>query len=421
MSIIRTIRRSLGINFDSDEEEELTDLVRAEELPAQPASEPTPSDTKAECTPECPDDDTLPADMLSAVVELFNSTQPEFVSKCLDTDAQKEYLLQNISADVAERMRQAVRRAHDMGLREWDDTRRRLVEEVETLRQQKEQLEQRREESKGERLSNQRQKRALTERVHDLEMQVTTLEAEKEQLSLENRSMVNRLRVAGLGEGAVDPQATAQMLDELEKLRKDNAEIDTLRLQLKELSEAKDKAEADSDARIAGLTESSAKAEQRAQAAENSLAEANGQIASLNSDLQQRDDIIRNLNLKLAEALREADRLAQKDVYDMSHLELTEIPDIIPLPEKEKKPTADSTETAEKKPRQKRGRRKRSEEKPPAKRFSAIDEMMDSTDWFDSTPPPRQEKNEKTDDDFGYKAPPKRTPPADDDKQLSLW
>ncbi len=117
--------------------------------------------------------------MLTAVVELFNSTQPEFVSRCIDTDAQKQFLLERINADVAERIRQAIRRAHEMGLKEWEETRRKLIEEVEDLRQQKQQLEQRREESKGERLSNQRQKRAMTERINDLESKVNTLEAEK--------------------------------------------------------------------------------------------------------------------------------------------------------------------------------------------------------------------------------------------------
>ena len=233
MSFIKSIRRSLGINFDSDEEEKPTENIMHEE-PAR-ATKPETADDHgiSECRPPCPADDNLPADMLTAVVELFNSTQPEFVSRCIDTDAQKQFLLERINADVAERIRQAIRRAHEMGLKEWEETRRKLIEEVEDLRQQKQQLEQRREESKGERLSNQRQKRAMTERINDLESKVNTLEAEKEQLLLENRSMVNRMRVAGVGgEGAVDPNATTHLVDELEKLREENAGIEDLRLQL---------------------------------------------------------------------------------------------------------------------------------------------------------------------------------------------
>lgn len=94
MSFIKSIRRSLGINFDSDEEEKPTENIMHEE-PAR-ATKPETADDHgiSECRPPCPADDNLPADMLTAVVELFNSTQPEFVSRCIDTDAQKQFLLE---------------------------------------------------------------------------------------------------------------------------------------------------------------------------------------------------------------------------------------------------------------------------------------------------------------------------------------
>ena len=312
-----------------------------------------------------------------------------------------------------------------MGVKEWEETRRKLIEEVEDLRQQKQQLEQRREESKGERLSNQRQKRAMTERINDLESKVNTLEAEKEQLLLENRSMVNRMRVAGVGgEGVVDPNATTHLVDELEKLREENAGIEDLRLQLDVVKQqlatvTEDKQRLAEDLKSHLYTEKEySRIRQQAEKSESALEIARKQTEQLQADLLQRDDIIRNLNDRLADALREADRLASRDANDMSHLELTEIPDIIPQPATAASEIADQPQPVQKK---KRGRRKRSEATPQPKRFSAIDELMDSTDWFDSTPPPRQEKPDKNDDDFGYKAPPKKTPPADDDKQLSLW
>lgn len=425
MSFIKSIRRSLGINFDSDEEEKPTENIMHEE-PAR-ATKPETADDHgiSECRPPCPADDNLPADMLTAVVELFNSTQPEFVSRCIDTDAQKQFLLERINADVAERIRRAIRRAHEMGLKEWEETRRKLIEEVEDLRQQKQQLEQRREESKGERLSNQRQKRAMTERINDLESKVNTLEAEKEQLLLENRSMVNRMRVAGVGgEGAVDPNVTTHLVDELEKLREENAGTEDLRLQLDAVKQqlatvTEDKQRLAEDLKSHLYTEKEySRIRQQAEKSESALEIARKQTEQLQADLLQRDDIIRNLNDRLADALREADRLASRDANDMSHLELTEIPDIIPQPAAAASEIADQPQPVQKK---KRGRRKRSEATPQPKRFSAIDELMDSTDWFDSTPPTRQEKPDKNDDDFGYKAPPKKTPPADDDKQLSLW
>ncbi len=53
--------------------------------------------------------------------------------------------------------------------------------------------------------------------------------------------------------------------------------------------------------------------------------------------------------------------------------------------------------------------------------ISAIDELLDSTDWFVAAPPPPKQKEPEKEDDFGYKAPPQRKSHPDDDKQLSLW
>lgn len=357
MSFIKSIRRSLGINFDSDEEEKPTETIMHDE---HTATKPEVANDHgiSECRPPCPTDDNLPADMLTAVVELFNSTQPEFVSRCIDTDAQKQFLLERINADVAERIRQAIGRAHEMGLKEWEETRRKLIEEVEDLRQQKQQLEQRREESKGERLSNQRQKRAMTERINDLESKVNTLEAEKEQLLLENRSMVNRMRVAGVsGEGVVDPNATTHLVDELEKLREENAGIEDLRLQLDAVKQqlatvTEDKQRLAEDLKSHLYTEKEySRIRQQAEKSESALEIARKQTEQLQADLLQRDDIIRNLNDRLADALREADRLASRDANDMSHLELTEIPDIIPQPAAAASEIADQPQPVQKKAR----------------------------------------------------------------------
>lgn len=356
MSFIKSIRRSLGINFDSDEEEEPTETIMHDEQARATKPEVANDHGISECRPPCPTDDNLPADMLTAVVELFNSTQPEFVSRCIDTDAQKQFLLERINADVAERIRQAIRRAHEMGLKEWEETRRKLIEEVEDLRQQKQQLEQRREESKGERLSNQRQKRAMTERINDLESKVNTLEAEKEQLLLENRSMVNRMRVAGVsGEGVVDPNATTHLVDELEKLREENAGIEDLRLQLDAVKQqlatvTEDKQRLAEDLKSHLYTEKEySRIRQQAEKSESALEIARKQTEQLQADLLQRDDIIRNLNDRLADALREADRLASRDANDMSHLELTEIPDIIPQPATAASEIADQPQPVQKK------------------------------------------------------------------------
>ena len=57
----------------------------------------------------------------------------------------------------------------------------------------------------------------------------------------------------------------------------------------------------------------------------------------------------------------------------------------------------------------------------PAVKISAIDELMDSTDWFIAPEPVPLKKDPEVEEDFGYKEPPARKASRDEDKQLSLW
>ena len=50
-------------------------------------------------------------------------------------------------------------------------------------------------------MSSERQKRALSARLHDLEVLVTSFEAEKEQYELENRSLINKLKASNVVDG----------------------------------------------------------------------------------------------------------------------------------------------------------------------------------------------------------------------------
>ncbi len=71
--------------------------------------------------------------------------------------------------------------------------------------------------AKQAQLSAERQKRALSERVHDLESKVLKLEADCEQYDLEKKSLMNKLKVASVKE------------DDIEAMRNENQD---LRLQL---------------------------------------------------------------------------------------------------------------------------------------------------------------------------------------------
>ena len=55
-------------------------------------------------------------------------------------------------------------------------------------------------------------------------------------------------------------------------------------------------------------------------------------------------------------------------------------------------------------------------------KISAIDELMDNTDWFVAPEPTPLKKSAEVEEDFGYREPAQsKKVPRDDDKQLSLW
>ena len=104
MSFLNSMKKALGFSNDLDEEDilELTDEspsgyseLPAEPQPAQPQSRPVSGPVS---------DDTLPGDIFDAVVQLFNSVQPEFVASCLDTEKQKQFIYNNIDKAIKTRL-----------------------------------------------------------------------------------------------------------------------------------------------------------------------------------------------------------------------------------------------------------------------------------------------------------------------------
>lgn len=164
---------------------------------------------------------TVPAGIFRTVVEIFNSSLPDFLGSTVDTARQEQYLYDALekgmkgyldSLQIQARNQYMEQRRNDMLKMETE-----LHQLRETLRQREDEAS----DSKKLQLSAERQKRALTERVHDLEKQIASLEAEAEQYNLENKSLVNKLRLASLQEKNMETVRA----DEAER----NAEMETLR------------------------------------------------------------------------------------------------------------------------------------------------------------------------------------------------
>lgn len=493
MSILSSFKKALGFPDEFEEEDDLdSDFEQTEDKQKHAAPKTERADDIAATATNPPTetsfDSALPGEVFDAVIELFNATQPDFVSKCLSVEKQREYLMERINKSLRDRLAAESENARRNGAMQWEAEKRRMTGDVEKLRSEYHSLKQQREEFQSAQLSAARQKRALSERIHDLENQVSTLESDREQLQLENRSMINKLRVANVRNASDDADTEAQnkrlaqenvdltdrvkeLQSELNKqnqasstLQKENgnlkaetekfkAETESLRIRIEAMQEELDKAAADvdkqtaiaeieatlqefekikarKDKKISDLTVENSRLTNEVKAAgtkmitaEKAVAESKEEISRLRLEL----DTIRKEAVETSEQLREeikrltrlineteTERASQPkksrhskkrnkenalSVQEPVTPPLTAVTEDI-QPENTETPTDDIISTTVK--------------------ISAIDELMDSTDWF-TAPEPTPLKKDPEVEDFGYKEPPVKKVSRDEDKQLSLW
>ena len=144
----------------------------SEETDSAPAPDTESEESSAEKTETAATatDDTLPSDLFDAVIEVFNAAQPEFVKTCLSTEAQRAYLVGSISESLRRRAEAVCGVSGDSVLRNRVETLEAGAKNAEKLRADNNKL----------RLSLDRQKRAMLDRINDLEAQVAKLHTDKE-------------------------------------------------------------------------------------------------------------------------------------------------------------------------------------------------------------------------------------------------
>ncbi|MDE6860466.1 MAG: hypothetical protein K2J65_08675 [Duncaniella sp.] len=157
-------------------------------------------------------DEALPADLFDAVIKLFNEQQPEFVKTCLSTEAQRKYIVDSIADSLKARIKTTI---HPISPQQaWNEERKNLTSRIEQLESGSADTESLRKENRRLQLSVDRQKRALLDRINDLETQVVRLNEEKERIYTKKKLPVD-----------------TALLD------KANSRIDELEKELKKLSD----------------------------------------------------------------------------------------------------------------------------------------------------------------------------------------
>ena len=229
MAFFKNIRKSFGFS-DSEEEYDYEDGIDAtvkrrenvkssiinDEPVINHTQRPTYHVSNSSYGDESAEDKLKKMQMkiFEGVVDLFNKSLPDFISSCVDKEAQKQYIFDSLDKSLRNYIVNIRTEARQVCEAQWEKERSKIMSEMIEIKSKYREIESTKDDWKRQQLSAERQKRALSARLHDLEVQVASLEAEKEQFSLENKSLINKLKVSNMNDGAVE-----SLQEEIERLQ----------------------------------------------------------------------------------------------------------------------------------------------------------------------------------------------------------
>lgn len=473
MSFISAIKNAFGFGPDNDYDIENDDDVEVSDTIEEQSTSQTAVEDKTE-QPELPPMPVVDADMKARIydgaVAIFNRSLPDFIKQSIDADAQAKLLADAIDKGVDDYLNGLVAKAESYAEAKLRTAAEGARRESERLRADLQQIEQQRTSLREQQLSADRRRRALDERVKDLESQLEKVEAEREQYQLENRSLLNKLKVADIQPGVVE-----EMSKEIESLKAQlasgapapvevpadavsaadleaaKAEVESVRADLEaartEVGSAKAAIEeanakckvAETEAERAKTEVEAAKAE--AQQAVSELQDIRTQqemSQSMYNDMQNQFAAERESRLAAEKSLQEAKEII--DSVSELQLQMTKVEELIrkrddkiaKLKQSNKRlreQLAAAEETARHAVQHDDGLFSLpvENEEPSKDRFSvddmtAIEDEFECPDWFVSEPLPGEVSPLLSSDaDFGYQEPPKKVRKPESDAQLSLF
>lgn len=465
MSFFKSVLRAFGFGHEEDdfEDDAPSALVTPYRRQQDVVITPPVTGNGAAIKEESSGTESFPMTFFDEILEVFNNAQPEFVKQCLDRDAQRRYLYDVLGDSFKEYLERCHSDMEEALMVKSRSETKKFHDEISGLQERCKKNQEKEDELKQRQLSADRQKRALSDKVRELEQRVLSLEAEKEQFILENKSLVNKLKVVGVHEAdaaagaGVSIEDIAVMRTRLEDTSAENeklhAEIERLNAEVLENAELYKTKMAMSDKMLSDIRNSSAtsrkelddavavrdelqlkydESESRVKALAAELEEANSLLEEVKQEmidkmvkvedvLSRRDDKIKalkeqkeSLDVKVMSLEKEIANL-KESLEESVHSRAAVEKELNSVCEQLKELTVDPVVTE--KPKRKRGAKKS------VPKISAIDETLDSTEWLIATPPEgmvAKTTGIASDADFGYQEPP-RKPAPDNAAQMSLF
>ena len=423
MSFASAFKRIFGL--DSDDYSENIDTT-AEDADVQ-------VHTGADSGSDEPDDTPVPtvsaemkAKIYEGAVALFNQALPDFLSRSVDPAAQQRLLAESIDKSVDQYLDSLMQQAEQYAEAKLRASVEASKRDAEQLRAEMQQLEQQRTSIREQQLSADRRRRAMADRVTDLEGQVERLEAEREQFELENKSLLNKLKVADIQPGVVD-----EMSKEIEELKQrlaqgesatDTAAAEEYERRIAEAAQAAEKEKAALQQTIDDLKQQAElsqgmyndlqqqlMAEREAHKTDSDeLAQARKLLEEVNemqAQFAQVETIIRKRDERIEKLKASNKRLRDEVTAVKEQLAAVEGPNLFGYAEASAQAEAHADE----------------EIKKVASEIAAIEDDFECPDWFVAEPGPNTASLRTDDSEFGYTEPPRKPHKPDSDAQLSLF
>ena len=336
MSMMTLLRRAFGFSPDSEEEEEDYDptvptYAAGDSRQAQPSRETAVAASAdnasmpavaAATAVETADNAALPAALFDAVIEVFNSAQPDFIKKCLDTEAQRKFLIESIDSRLREQAEQAMRTSAN----QWKDEKSRLEARISELEGDDNAMTVLRKENSRLQLSVDRQKRALLDRINDLESQLAKQAEEKERFYSRRKPSVLEEELTQAKSRIEELEATVAEKEEQKKAAGGD-DIQT-EAEVMESPDAREELVAEHERRIAEHESLIAERDQKIAeltAECGKLREEAARQSTLREQLEVKtsmsDNMINDLRNQAAAARRELETMQQEQLQAVEHIQ----------------------------------------------------------------------------------------------------
>ena len=277
----------------------------------QPAEAAPTAVAEVKSAPVAEVEEKLPDGVFDGIITIINGNLPEFVRDCIDIEKERKAVSVAMGPKFRDYVLNLRRTSREEARTQWIDERNALTGKLAQSNQRADEAVRKASEIKDRLMSEERQRRAIVERSHDLEARIADLEAQHEQEQLQNKGLLNKIKVMQLQ--VTDSQKDAEEITRLNKLINDqrtrlakivdleaqiaelNAENDSLKRQLDEMQQSaeaqeivdeyKSKMEV-ANALINELRSTAAAKEQEAKALSEKLVVATNEITGLQDDLK---------------------------------------------------------------------------------------------------------------------------------------